>query len=486
MHKLLSATPALEKLEKEILADRDVFKYYARPWVRPRLNDDGEPILDVAILGGGQNGIGTAYSLRCEGVTRVQIFDRNPQYRNGNFAQYKRMNFLRTPKDLCGLERGDPRLSFQRYFAARYSQEEWEPLKQSPRAAFADYLHWFAELLELPITYQHFAERIEPLEDGTFRIHFSTPEGNQTTVARIVVLAGGSGADQIANYPQDLSLEASPERWSHGESEIDFQKLAGKRIAILGHGAGSFDIAGCAFEAGAKSVDIFYRRKKLPLVNPRRQLENAGMMPGFKRLSPSDRWKIIKHLIDIDQPPPQRAFERIYQRPGLAIHPGTTWTALKDGEGETVEIATSSGSHTTDYAILATGFKRKPMDRTDIADFVDKIRTWGDFEPPEGWEDPSVSAFPDLGPGFEFQPKDEEKDGWLRQIFNVSFGSGMNHGSHIVSVSGMQFTIPRLSSGIRDRLFLLDAAHYVQTALEFKEPELIIPKDQYARFNVVD
>lgn len=485
MASLLSATPALKRLEEQILADRDVFKYYARPWVKPSLGADGEAILDVAILGGGQNGIGCSYHLRCEGVTRVQIFDRNPPYQNGNFAQYTRMNFLRTPKDLCGLERGDPRLSFQSYFVARYSREEWEPLEQSPRAAFADYLHWFTELMQLPVTYDHFAENIELLEDGTFRVHFKTSEGPKTVLSRIVVLAGGSGADQFANFPKEIAYNAKPELWTHGGAEIDFKALAGKRVAILGHGAGAFDIAGCAFDAGVAKIDLFYRRKKIPLVNPRRHLENAGMMPGFRHLDPSDRWKILKHLVDIDQPPPQRAFERIYQNPGLTVHPGVSWTALDDGVDGTVNVSTSEGSCEVDHAILATGFTRKPMERSDISSFIEKIRTWSDFTPPEGWEDPGISAFPDLGPGFEFQPKDEERDGWLRQIFNVSFGSGMNHGSHIVSVSGMQFTLPRLSSGIRDRLFLLDADAYVADALAFNEPELLLPADQVDRFNAL-
>ncbi|MBC2607894.1 NAD(P)-binding domain-containing protein [Pelagicoccus albus] len=482
MPSSLSATPALKRLEEEIRSDRDVFSYYAKPWVRPYADETGQPILDVAIIGAGQNGLGCCYSLRCEGVTRIQIFDQNPQYQNGNFAQYTRMNFLRTPKDLCGLERGDPRLSFQRYYKARYGAEAWEPLKQSPRAAFADYLHWYSELLELPISYQHRLKTIEPLPDQTFNLHFETPDGSMIQRCRTVVLAGGSSADQYKNFPNALSIKASPERWAHGGDSIDFQTFQGKRVSILGHGAGAFDLAGTALEAGAAAVDIFYRRKKIPLVNPRRHLENAGMMAGFKDLPPDDRWKILKRLIDIDQPPPQKAFERIYQHPALSIHPGTNWSSIEDGEEGGVTIETSSGPHESDFAILATGFKRKPMERSDIQSFSQKIRTWESYQAPDGYEDAGISAFPDLGPAFEFQPKDE-KDGWLRQIFNVSFGSGMNHGSHIVSVSGLQFTIPRLSSGIRDRLFLLDADYYVKTALAFDEAELQLPADQVDRFN---
>ena len=65
-------------------------------------------------------------------------------------------------------------------------------------------------------------------------------------------------ADDMEWYRETLQIPIRYRfsRCVHAAADIDFGKLKGRRIGILGHGAGAFDCAGMALAAGAASVDL--------------------------------------------------------------------------------------------------------------------------------------------------------------------------------------------------------------------------------------
>lgn len=473
----------LPDLEAQVRRDREYYSYYAQPWVISREAPDGQAALDVAIVGAGQNGLGVAYGLSLQGITRVKVFDQNPKDAEGNFHAYRRMHHLRTPKALVGMDFGNPNLTFRRYCEARFGSEYWEGFSTPPREAWNDYLHWFRHTLGIDVVNECRLTRIEPVAEDLFELSFSGAASPGAVFARCVVLATGSSSDTRRNFPDTLRLEASLERWAHGGDVIDFARLRGKRVAILGHGAGAFDAAGTALDHGAARVDLCFRRERIPLVNPRRHMEYAGMMGSYAQAAPECRWRLAHHLAAVDQPPPNPAWQRVKDDPRLFLHPGTTWESLNDS-GQGVRVLTPRGAIEAEFAILATGFIRAPLERPEIESFVDAIATWGDFEPPEGKESDRLRAYPKMGEHFEFLPKTPGKAEFVRRIFSFSFGVGLDLGPHVVSISGMQFSQPKVVEGIRDRLFADDASRYLQAAIDYQEPELALSDADAQRLNL--
>src|SRR5579872_5703291 len=105
-----------------------------------------EGVLEVAIVGGGQTGLGTSFGLLRQGIKNTMIFDRNPPGRQGPWRTYARNHLLRTKKDSTGgLEWGIPSLHFIRWSEARYGADYFEGIQKIPRLVWADYLDWYVE-----------------------------------------------------------------------------------------------------------------------------------------------------------------------------------------------------------------------------------------------------------------------------------------------------------------------------------------------------
>ena len=94
------ATPpqGLAALEARLRQDLSWLEIPAKNWVTPRLVD-GQPVLDVAVVGGGMAGLAAAASLKHLGIN-APIFDQAPEGYEGPWATTARMETLRSPKRL--------------------------------------------------------------------------------------------------------------------------------------------------------------------------------------------------------------------------------------------------------------------------------------------------------------------------------------------------------------------------------------------------
>lgn len=461
----------LKELSEQVAKDVDVFGYYARPWVKPFKRSDGKRVYDVFIAGAGQNGAGLYFGLKLNGIHNVALIDENALHEEGNFYHYKRMNTLRTPKELVGMDFGIPNLTFRRFCEALYGEVWWKELSHVPREEWVAYLQWFREVLEVPVRNERELVSIEYTPEGYFALSVKGPEGGELFYARSVVLATGASGEMEKSYPSEFEIKASKNYWSHAADAIDFGALRGKRIAVLGHGAGAFDVAGYGLDRGVKEIHLCYRRQNIPRSNLHRHIEYAGMMSSFCELSKKDRWMINQTMAKRDQPPPQLAYDRVAENPDFHLYPNAQWELVEE-VGDSLQITFAETMLKVDYAILATGFKRRPMERPEIAGFADQILTWENYQPPQGYEMDSFLKHPQTGKHFEYLPKVAGEAEWVRRIFNLSFGSALNMGPHLTSISGLNFSLRIAVEGIRKMLLMEDADTYVSEFLNYDESEL--------------
>jgi NADPH-dependent 2,4-dienoyl-CoA reductase/sulfur reductase-like enzyme len=93
-------TTGLATLEAR-LADELAFLQLPAPRWTPERTHEGQPVLDVAIIGAGMTGLAVAAALVQRGLS-VVAYDEAPRGREGPWATTARMETLRSPKQLAG------------------------------------------------------------------------------------------------------------------------------------------------------------------------------------------------------------------------------------------------------------------------------------------------------------------------------------------------------------------------------------------------
>ena len=457
----------LTDLEARVRADLACLDYPARPWV-PSRQSGGKAVLDVLIIGAGQGGLATAFALLREKITNILVVDKAARGEEGVWTTFARMITLRTPKHVCGPDLGIASLTPRAWYEARFGAEAWEGLGKIPRERWQDYLNWYRHVLDLPVRNETGIVGIVPQGN----LLAATTESGEVMLARKIVLAtgiAGSGAWLIPDFIENNLPRA---RWGHTSEPIDFAALAGKRVGVLGAGASAFDNAATALEAGAGRVQLCVRRKLLPRVNPYRWMESAGFLGQFADLPDLMRWRFMRHIFTMNQPPPPDTVARCAAFPQFSAHPGTAWQDARM-EGEEIRITTPAGELAFDYVIIGAGFVMDAGRRPELRALAPFIATWGDrFAPPEGEGDATLASYPYLARGFAFTEREPGTAPALAHLHNFTFGATPSMGLSGASISGLKFGVRRLVDAISRDLFMEDAeAHYL-SLLRYEDQEL--------------
>ncbi|HEX3993484.1 MAG TPA: NAD(P)/FAD-dependent oxidoreductase, partial [Acetobacteraceae bacterium] len=269
---------------------RDDLARIAHPraqWLEPWIAPDGQPALDVLIVGGGQSGVAIASCLLRAMVTNILVVDRAPRGQEGPWLTYARMHTLRSPKDYTGPDLDLPALGYQAWHEAKYGAADWQSLHRIARQYWADYLDWVRETVGVPVRNEVEVTDIEPASGGLLAV---TARDGVVRFARKVVLA--TGQDGAGYWWMPDFVEALPEKFrAHAADPIDFSSLRGRRVAVLGAGASAFDNAATALEAGAAEVVLFCRRHEPQVVQPYRWLTFAGFLRHLSDLDDPWRWR---------------------------------------------------------------------------------------------------------------------------------------------------------------------------------------------------
>lgn len=462
LEPLSDAHEALLRLKHAARADMAALAYPATPWLSS-LPDAGTPICDVAIVGGGQSAITIAAALKWDGVQNVRLFDSAPAGREGPWTTFARMEELRTPKTAVGNEFNVANLSVRRWFETRYGMEAWEALGRIPRTDWKAYLDWYAEVFDLAITNDTTVRDISP--EGALMAVTTVRHGIiERHLARAVVLATGFDGAGGWRVPRFISDNLPPDRYDHTNGPVDFERLKGKRIGILGHGASAFDNAIVALNHGAASVDLCFRREKLPRTNPHRALEAPPLLSQFAELSDATRWQVARFFRKADQPPPVRAFDTALSLAGFRLRPATPWLDVRQEQG-VISVKTPDGTLTFDHLLLATGMDVDLSARPELLTLAPKVALWSErFTPPVDEADARLAQLPYLDPHYAFLPKDPA-DAWVSRVFAFNSASFVSHGPHSTSISGHRYALPKVVRGIERRL-LLDQEQDILPSLE--------------------
>jgi cation diffusion facilitator CzcD-associated flavoprotein CzcO len=463
-------TPAEAELAGVVAKDLEILGIPAPSWVERR-----EPgVYDVAIVGGGQSGLGAAFGLLREGVRDLVILDENPAGREGPWITYARMITLRTPKHLTGIDLGVPSLTYRAWHEARYGARHWQALDKIVREDWMEYLRWFRRVLDLPVRNEVRVERVVPRGDGVFALRLSGPNApDAPLLARKVVFATGIQGGGEWHVPEHVRRALPAERYAHSSQPIDFERLRGKRIGILGGGASAFDNAHYALTHGCKEAHVFVRRNDLPRVNPIRHLERSGLSRHFPLLPDEQKYAAMAHFLAHPQPPTNDTFDRARAQPGFRLHLGAPWQSVRL-ENDAVIASTPCGEFTFDFVIASTGTRNDVALRPELADLADHIALWRDrYRPADGRRDPLVDEHPYLGPHFELTGRTPAADRLLHGLFVFNYSALVSLGLSAAALSGLRFAIPRLVAGVAGQLFLDDRERILERYLAYAEPEFM-------------
>jgi cation diffusion facilitator CzcD-associated flavoprotein CzcO len=462
---------SVARLSHRLRRELTYLSYPSQEWSVPRYRD-GERVVDVLIVGGGQSGLATAFGLKRERITNVRIVDRNPRGLEGPWHRIARMTTLRTSKEVTGIDLGIPSLTPRAWYEAKFGRHAWECIQAFPPKLWRKYLDWYRDVLDIPVENDVEVTSIEPAGD-LLLADLRRGDRIERVYARKIVLATGIEGSGAWQAPRALVAGLSAQRYAHSTDRIDFGWLARKRIGVLGVGASAFDNAAAALEAGATRVDLCFRRADIPRVNPLLWTHFAGMLGHFGELTDLERWRFMRHILeDLPQPPPQDAFWRCRKFENFMWHANCAWHSVRD-DGNVAIVETERGTFTFDFIIFATGTETDLSARSELAPIAHQIALWRDrFTPPPGEESDVLAGYPYLGAAFEFMERESGTAPFLSRLHNFTYGAMPSHGLTGAAIIGVKYGVPRLVRGLVRDLFQEDAAEHFRDLLGFTVPEL--------------
>jgi FAD-dependent urate hydroxylase len=464
-------TDRLRQLETDILRDFEYLNYPAENWVKAATGPAGEPVLDVAIIGGGMCGMAAAFGLRREGVQNFRIFERQDKGFEGPWVTTARMETLRSPKHLTGPNMGLPNLTFQAWYRAKWGAESWDALGHIPREMWMDYLRWYRKVLDIPTENNVELQRIEPVGD-LLNLHFRRGDVEFQQLTRRVVLATGRAAfggtrlpDALANLPDTVR--------AHTEDDIDFAALAGKTVLVIGGAASAVDSAATALEAGAQEVHLLLRATEMPRLNKFKSTVYSGFFQGFLSADDETRWRFLQHGFGCKIAAPRGSMLRLKALKRARLHFGSPVEAATV-EDNKVHLSTPNGTLTGDFVILGTGYAINIRDQPEFSGFADKVKLWQDqYSPPPEIADPELGRFPYLGREFELQEKTPGEAPFLSRILLFNAATTMTHAALSSDIPGVNVGANRLINALVKNFFVEDSQQHLNDFYDYNDPELL-------------
>ncbi|MDU1692458.1 MAG: NAD(P)/FAD-dependent oxidoreductase [Bradyrhizobium sp.] len=445
----------LAALTAQVRSDLARIAHPSMPWLTPVIAPDGRPALDVLIVGGGQSGLATAFALLRSRVSNILVLDKAEAGREGPWLTYARMPTLRSPKDFTGPDLDIPSLTYQSWHEATFGTDSWRELDLIPREYWADYLAWYREVLDLPVRNGCEVVDIAAAADGLLQATVRGKDGETTIHARKIVLATGQEGMGDWSIPEPLRhLPAT--RCVHSGTQIDFEALRGRRVAVIGAGASAFDNAAVALETGAARVDLLCRRAEIQLIQPYRWLTFRGFLRHFSELDDAWRWRFMRAVLELREGFPQHTYDRCAHHAAFHLHEGAPVVAARE-TSEGVVLQTANGEVIVDFVISATGITMDFAQRPELKRFAGNIARWTDRYTPEASErNDRLGAFPYLADDYALCERNAGETPWISNIHVFAIASTMSFGASGSSINAMTTAVPKLVHGLTRGLFRAD------------------------------
>src|SRR3979411_3280012 len=183
----------------------------------------------------------------------------------------------------------------------------------------------------------------------------------------------------------------------HTAQPIDFARLRGKQVAVIGAGASAFDNAAMALEAGAAEVHLFCRRADIQVIQPYRWLTFRGFLRHFCDLDDAWRWRFMRAILESREGFPQAPSVRCHRHANFHRHDGAPIKAARE-TGLGVELQTPRGVFPADFVICGTGVDMNFAGRPELQNCAANIAVWADrYQPPTDERRPGPDRLPYLG-----------------------------------------------------------------------------------------
>jgi FAD-dependent urate hydroxylase len=466
-------TSALIALGSQVRADLAKTAHPDAAWLKPLPGPDAKPALDVLIVGAGQSGIATAFGLMRSQVTNILVLDKAEEGREGPWLAYARMHTLRSPKHYTGPDLDIPCLTYQSWHEARFGKENWQALDLIPRGYWAEYLLWFRRAVGVAVRNGCELKEIAPAEAGLLAATVQSADGVETLYARKIVLATGQEAMGNWTIPEPLR-HLPPALVASAADTIDFERLRGKQVAVIGAGATAFDNAATALEAGAASVQLLCRRAEIQLVQPYRWLTFRGFMRHFSDLDDPWRWRFMRATLEMREGFPQATYDRCARFANFQLHEGTPIEAAHQ-MGNTVELHTPRRSFEVDFVICGTGSQIDFAERRELQNFAGNIATWADrYQPPQDGRSARLGRYPYLADDYAFTERVPGQTPWISNVHLFAFASTMSFGPSGSSINAMTTAVPKLVHGLTRGLFRADIEQHWTSFQEYHVPQAVI------------
>jgi cation diffusion facilitator CzcD-associated flavoprotein CzcO len=424
-------------------------------WVRPRGTTDH----NVVIVGAGQSGLSLAYGLKRKGIGKVSLIDRAAQGQTGIWRHTARMQQLRTPKTLAGLEPQNPSLGFRAWFESLNGPAAFDALDRIPRLAWADYLDWFQQTTGTTVRYGTRLVMIEPAGEH-IRLHLEVNGQPKVETTRKLVLATGYAGAGGASIPDFLT--ALPSRvWSHSTGSIPAD-LKGKVVGVIGAGSNAFDASAVALEGGAAEVHMFNRRAWVEYqggpapaqAGPPADRGYGGPTEMNYFLPEVVRWRNYlageRRVASV----PMDSLRRAVAFKNFKLHLNASLADVAMAPNGQIVAKVGAATHRFDYLIAGTGYKVDLSAQPEFARIHDAIALWRHrYQPPAGEEHAGGASHPYLGPSFEFQARDGVQAPYLANIHCFNLAGQVSFGIPVGDVPSVP-DHPRVIEGIARDLFV--------------------------------